>query len=72
MNPQPTGAWDLFRSEVRAGKRTKNDPTDPLWFAAMCDANGLDALDDENPIGAAIWFAESAYYVERMAGEVAA
>lgn len=69
MKPMPTGAWDLWRAEVRAGSRTKDDPTDKLWLAALCDANGLDALEARDDTRAMIWFDQSAYWVGRLSDE---
>lgn len=61
-----TGAWDKWRDEVRAGKRTATEPMDKLWHAMWCDANGLDRLDEYRDTGtetylylASMWFEES-------------
>lgn len=61
-----TGAWDRWRDEVRAGKRTDREPMDKLFHAAWCDAQGLDRLDEYRDTGAetflrlaAMWFSES-------------
>jgi hypothetical protein len=60
------GAWDQWRDEVRAKLRGPDEPHDALFFAAMCDANGLDRLDEYRDTGtetlirlAAMWFEES-------------
>lgn len=55
-----TGAFDRWRDEVRAGIRTTDEPVDALFRAALCDANGLDALDDGMPELAQMLFEESA------------
>lgn len=55
-----TGAWDRFRDEVRAGRRTKDEPIDALWSAAWCDAWGLERLAQGELHLAAAWFDESA------------
>lgn len=65
MTPLPTGAWNLWRDEVRAEKRSATDP-DLLMRAAWCDAHGLDALDDGLLELAEMWFAESAAYLIQM------
>ena len=67
-----TGAWDRWRDEVRAGLRTAEEPTDALYFAAYCDALGLDRMDDDNLIGAAIWFDLSADWLLTGASRAAA
>ena len=61
-----SGAWDQWRDEVRANLRGADEPHDALFFAAMCDANGLDRLDEYRDTGsetlirlAAMWFEES-------------
>lgn len=61
-----TGAWDRWRDEVRANLRGPDEPCDALFFAAMCDANGLDRLDEYRETEsetlirlAAMWFEES-------------
>lgn len=61
-----SGAWDTWRDEVRAGKRTATEPMDALFHAMWCDANGLDRLDEYRTTGtetylylAAMWFEES-------------
>lgn len=60
-----SGAWDQWRDEVRAKQRSE-ELYDALFFAAMCDANGLDRLDEYRDTGsetlirlAAMWFEES-------------
>jgi hypothetical protein len=72
MKPMPTGAWDLWRAEVRAGLRTKDEPVDKLFLAALCDADGLDALDAGDSWRAMLWFDQAAYWVERMHEQEAA
>lgn len=61
-----TGAWDQWRDEVRANLRGPDEPHDALFFAAWCDAEGLDRLDEYRDTGtetlirlAAMWFEES-------------
>jgi hypothetical protein len=71
MKPLPTGAWDLWRAEVKAGLRTKEEPVDKLFLAALCDADGLDALDSGDQWRAMLWFDQAAYWVERMHEEAA-
>ena len=68
-----TGAWDRWRDEVRAGKRTATEPMDKLFHAAWCDANGLDSLDEYRETGiethirlAAMWFHESDEYLRQI------
>lgn len=65
MRTAPTGAWDLWRDEVRMGARSALD-YDELFVAAWMDAGGLDALEDGLPELAAMWFTESEYHVLRM------
>lgn len=62
-----TGAWDVWRDEVRAGRRTADFPADALYFAAYCDAMGLDRLDDGELHLAAMWFAESERWMRIVA-----
>jgi len=68
-----TGAWDMWRDELRAGRRTPDEPTDALYFAALCDSVGLDRLDEYRETGvetlirlAAMWFAESEGWLRRI------
>lgn len=65
MTPLPTGAWNLWRDEMRAGVRTADD-IDPLRNAAWCDACGLDALEDGLPRLAEMWFGEARILIHEM------
>jgi hypothetical protein len=56
-----TGAWDLWRDEVRAKTRTVDEPMDALFHAAWHDSMGLDALDDYRATES-----ESALYMAEM------
>lgn len=65
MTPLPTGAWNLWRDEMRAGVRTAQD-IDLLYSAAWCDVCGLDALRDGLPRLAEMWFGEARILIRQM------
>lgn len=56
-----TGAWDLWRDEVRDNLRSADEPMDALFHAAWYDSMGLDALDDHRATDS-----ESALYMAEM------
>lgn len=69
-----TGAWDRYRDEVAAGKRTEDEPFDALWRAADDDRLGLERLAEYRRTGsetllycAQMFFEESAGHLLRDA-----
>lgn len=65
MRATPTGAFDLFRDELRAGIRTMSD-VDELYLAAWCEGWGLQRQREGFPELAAMWFTEAEAHVLNM------